>query len=256
MNKNPIISTVTHNRKGRVVNIDNIIGNIKIVSHRSTNRKRKSADLVTIDVTGTTIAHDSIKIKGTKGRVQIKSQEMLTPPHCDLTIYVPSNATVRLDNVGGSITISESLEALVIKSERPCQVFTETLHGVVLDVGADANIKIKQLLGHCDVTAHEDSTVEIRDASVSTLSASLYSGARLDMHGVTRFAKINLNRHARCHVNAANFIDEHHDPSSILTFSLLDSHKIDEAERRAVMRQADAEIATFARGLLPIALGI
>ncbi len=91
---------------------------------------------------------------------------------------------------------------------------------------------------------------------MSTLSASLRSGARLDMHGSARFAKINLNRHARCHVNAANFVDEHHDPSSILTFNLLSSRKVDETERRAVTRQANAEIATFANGLLPLALGI
>lgn len=253
--KNPIITTITHSRKGRAVNIENVIGDIRVVSQKFATGKRKSADLVTIDITGTAAAHDSVSIKGTKGRIQIKGQEMLTS-HCDLTIYVPSDATVWLGNVGGSITIDESLKALVIKSELPCRVFTETLHGVVLDVGTDTNVKIKHLLGHCDVTAHQDAIIEIRDASVSTLSVSLHSGARLDMHGSARFAKISLDRHARCHVNAANFMDEHHDPSSILTFNLLDSHKIDETERRAVMRQANAEMATFTSSLLPLALGI
>lgn len=243
--KENLVTTVTHSRKGSIVNLKNISGDVKVLGQRPSGHKSKGSDTVEIEVTGTAKTHDVLQIKGTKGRVDIIGQEILTP-HCDLRIYVPSGISLWIENVSGIITISETVETLAIMNRCPCQVFTETLHSAMFHVGKDVDIKIKHLVGYCDIAASSNAQIEVRDAALSVLSVVADGNAKIDLYGTARFAKTDLSRRSRLHINMVDCIESHKDPTAQLDVSWT-NHRMNEDEHRDLSTKASAEIASFAK---------
>lgn len=149
--------------------------------------------------------------------------------------------------------ISETIEILTITGERPCQIFTEALHDTILRIGSGVSIKIKRLLGHCDIVAIETARIEVREALISTLSAKLSGNAWINMHGSARFAKLALEGHAYFHIDTVELAERQKDQSATLDLGCINNsyRKVDEAQRRASIYKANAEITNFIQGLLP-----
>lgn len=164
---------------------------------------------------------------------------------------MPSGIVVKIENVSGSVVIGETVEALTVIGERPCQIFTEVLHGAAFRIGAGVDIKVKRLIGHCDIIASEYAQVEIRDAVINTISATVRSNAHVDIYGSARFARINLERHAYLHIDTVDYIERQKDQSATLNLGWVSSRKVNEDQRRALVRQASTEMALFIKELMP-----
>lgn len=250
--KSSIATTVTHERRGKEVILSNITGNIKITGDSNQNQKR--ADNVGIEVTGTASVHDYLSIRGSKGTVQIEGRNagILTPPHCDICVKVPSGTSVVLNNVGGFVTINETIGVLTISGDIPCQIFTEALHDVIMRIGSGVDVKIKRLLGRCDIIASDNAQVEVRYALISTLSATLRGTAQATFYGSARFAKFNLERQTHLHIDSVeNLIERRKTRTANLSLGWVNPGRKadDEEQRRALIRQANIEMAHFISGL-------
>lgn len=242
--KENMATTVNHGRRGNNLHIKGVTGNIKIVGQHVTGRS-KHIDSIDIEVTGIAESHDRLQIYGKKGTVHIISREIATHPQYDITISIPSGVSVKLEEVSGTVLISETVEILTVIGVRPCQIFTEVLHDAILHIGAGVDIKIKRLLGHCDIIANENAKIEVREAFVSNLLATISGDAQVDMHGSARFAKLVLRRHAYFHIDTVELVERQKDQTSTLELELVENHKIDGGQRRAFICQANTEMAHF-----------
>ncbi len=243
--KENMATTVNHGRRGNNLHIKGVTGNIKIIDQHVTGRNSRRTDAINIEVTSTAESHDHLQIHGKKGTVHIISQEIATPPQYDITISIPSGVSIKLEEVSGTVSISETVEILTVIGERPCRVFAEVLHDAILHIGADVDIKVKRLLGHCDIIADKNAKIEVREATVSNLLATIGGDAQVDMHGSARFAKLVLRRHAYFHIDTVELVERQKDQTSTLELELVENHKIDGGQRRAFICQANTEMAHF-----------
>lgn len=242
--KENMATTVNHSRRGNNLLIKGVTGNIKIVGQHVTGRS-KHIDSIDIEVTGIAESHDRLQIHGKKGTVYIISREIAAPPQYDITISIPSGVSVKLEEVSGTVLISATVEILTVIGVRPCQIFTDVLHDAILHIGAGVDIKIKRLLGHCDIIANENAKIEVREATVSNLLATIGGNARVDIHGSARFAKLALKRHAYFHIETVELVEHQKDQTATLKLDLVDNRKIDEGQRRTFICQANTEMAHF-----------
>lgn len=249
-----ISTTVTHRRKGNYLVIEHITGNIRITS-QGLRASELAKDAILIDATGSTHAHDHLKINGSKGKVTISGQnaQLMTP--VDLQIAVPSGISVQIRNVIGAIMITETIEVLTVANTHPCQIFTELLHGAIFQIGHDVDIKVKRLLGHCDIIAEENAKVEVREATISTLAANINGDAQVNLYGSVRFAKLDLKRQAYLYVGLIEeFVSQRKDKQATLDYGRIGSrHADDDAKHRALIRQADEDMKRFLSTPLPAA---
>lgn len=249
-----ISTTVAHRRKGNYLIIEHVTGNIRITS-QGLRTSELANDTILIDATGSANAHDHLQIKGSKGKVTITGQnaQLMTP--VDLQIAVPSGISVRIGNVIGAIMITETIEVLAVANARHCQIFTELLHGAIFQIGSDVDIKVKRLIGHCDIIAEENAKVEVREATISTLAANISGNAQVNLYGSVRFARLDLKRQAYLYVGLIeDFVSQRKDKQATLDYGRIGSrHADDDAKHRALIHQANEDMQHFLSAPLPAA---
>lgn len=259
-----IITTTTYDRRGDSLHIRDVSGTIKIMSQKLISRGPK--DTVQIEVTGTSDAHDHLQVRSSKGQICITGQNAVLPVTADLHIYVPSGISVDLENVGGSVSIAETIEVLTVVDDRPCHIFTDLLHGAMLRIGGEVDLKIRNLIGPCDIVAYEKAQVEVREAHATTLSAIVLSDAQVKLNGAARFADLTLKSNACCRIDTIEVLIGHNKEKTATLqlgrISLPDESKLKKKEKTAEdlrreavryeqIRQARKEMAQFSANFTP-----
>lgn len=250
MKREGIVTTAEHHRRGNALSIKDVAGNIRIVSQST----QKHAGTIKIEVTGIADAHDRLDIHATKGEVMVIGQDPEAAAYeYQLQISVPSGTAVKLENVGGTVTISETIAVLTVIGKRPCQIFTDALLGAILRVSSDVNIKVKRLVGRLDLVARAGSALEVRDALISTLAATITGGATVDLYGSARFVQLKLGRGSYFHIDTVDeFVEKETEKYSIFNLGWMSSYgKGDETKRLALVHQAQADMIKFVKELMP-----
>jgi len=262
----PIVTTITHSRKGNCLHIKDVTGTIRIIGQKMTSGDPKHGDVISIEVTGTADAHDNLRIQGTKGQVHITGQSatFLTP--VSLCISVPSGISVNLENVGGTVAICETVEVLTVADNQSCQIFTELIHGAMLRVGGKASIKIRNLIGPCDIVALEKTQIEVRESHITTLSAVMFGDAQANLNGSACFAKLRLESKAYFRIDTIEMLIERHKAKTAILqlgwIRLPDEEKSEkkkktdedlrrETARREQIKQAREKMAQFSANFTP-----
>lgn len=252
------ITTATYDRKGDILYIKGITGNIRIIGQHTVsqkNRKSKNTNSVKIEAKGNSKAHDNLQIHVRKSTIQIVCPGMKRPPYYDLSIVVSSGISIKLEDVSGSVVIEEAVNALVVVGQRPCRIYTELLRDAMFDISTNVNINIKRLFGHCNIDANSNARVEIRDANISTLSVDLGGSAWVDIHGSARFAKLDLKYNSYFRINSAELVERKKGTTATLdlgwTISKSKSKKRDDIKKQHdSINRGNAEILQFTKDIL------